>query len=156
MRNFEDDPGLADLLDPAQIDRLASNLARLGLGQVHLSAERQEGAVPVEFNLETVGWLSADCDPDTLNATAELVAFILFFVAKYRLAANIHHDATEAGYAELQRKHDALQESEARYRTLSGQLTGQGTGRHHPEGAAGTLRKRQDPLRRPAGGGHCP
>lgn len=122
MRNFEDDPGLADLLDPAQIDRLASNLARLGLGQVHLSAERQEGAVPVEFNLETVGWLSADCDPDTLHATAELVAFILFFVAKYRLAANIHHDATEAGYAELQRKHDALQESEARYRTLSGQL----------------------------------
>lgn len=122
MRHFEDDPRLADLLDPAQIDRLESNLGRLGLDGVRLSAERQEGAVPVEFNLETVGWLSADCDPDMLNATAELVAFILFFVAKYRLAANIHHDATEAGYAELQRKHTALQESEARYRMLSGQL----------------------------------
>ena len=122
MRRFEDDPALSDLLEPAQVRRLEASLARLGLGRVCLSAEKRQGAIPVEFNLETVGWLSADCGADSLNATAELVAFILFFVAKYRLAADVHHDATEAGYAELQRKHKALQESEVRYRTLSGEL----------------------------------
>ena len=122
MRHFDDDPALSDLLDPTQVQRLEHTLTGLGLARVCLSGERREGAIAVEFNLETVGWLSADCDQDTLGAAAELVAFVLFFVAKYRLAANIHHDATEAGYAELQRKHAALQVSEARYRALSDQL----------------------------------
>lgn len=122
MRHFEDDPHLSDLLEPSQIRRLEDSLSALGLTEARLGADHRPGAVPVEFNLETVGWLSAQCDADTLGAAAELVAFILFFVAKYRLAANIHHDATEAGYAELQRKHEALQASEARYRALSSQL----------------------------------
>lgn len=122
MRHFDDDPVLSDLLEPAQIHRLEASLASLGLGQVRLTAERQDGAVPVEFNLETVGWLSADCNRDSLRAMAEVVTFVLYFVAKYRLAANAHHTVTEAGYAELQQKHQALQESEAKYRSLSEQL----------------------------------
>ena len=122
MRHFEDDPTLAELLDPSQVQRIESTLSRLGLGGVTLSEHHRSGAAPVEFNLETVGWISADCNADTQAAMAELVSFVLFFVAKYRLAANIHHSATEAGYAELQQKHAALQESEARYRELSEQL----------------------------------
>lgn len=122
MRQFEDDPKLGDLLQPDQITRLESTLAGLGLGSFRLTPERQADAVPIEFNLETVAWLSGDSDQRTLKATSELVAFILFFVAKYRLAANLHYDTTEASYAELQRKHEALKESEERYRTLSDQL----------------------------------
>lgn len=122
MRQFEDDPSLSELLDASQIKRLETSLAKLGARHAKLTATFSEGAVPVEFNLETVGWLNADCHPDTLTAMAELVGFILFFVAKYRLAANVHHTSTEAGYAELQKKHKALQESESRYKALSDQL----------------------------------
>lgn len=122
MRHFEDDPTLTDLLDATQIARLETNLTGLGLDDARLTAERQQGAHPVEFNLETVGWLSGNADRGLLARAAELVSFVLFFVAKYRLAANLHHDTTEASYAELQRKHEALQASETRYRTLSDQL----------------------------------
>ncbi|SFR67254.1 His Kinase A (phospho-acceptor) domain-containing protein [Marinobacter daqiaonensis] len=122
MRQFEDDPTLTDLLQPQQVSRLESSLEALGLGRVSLTTTRHENAIPVEFNLETVAWLSGDCSQKNLRAAAELVSFILLFVAKYRLAANLHHDATEAGYEELQRKHEALKASEARYRTLSDQL----------------------------------
>ncbi len=122
MRHFEDDPTLTDLLDPGQIARLEASLAGLGLTQARLAAERSDGALPVEFNLETVAWLSANANRNLVEKAAELVSFVLFFVAKYRLAANLHHDTTEASYAELQRKHEALQESEARYRDLSDQL----------------------------------
>lgn len=122
MQQFEKDPLLTDLLDATQIQRLEASLGRLGFGKVRLSEGFSEAAVAVEFNLETVAWLSADCPRDTLIAMAELISFVLFFVAKYRLAANIHYSATESGYAELQEKHKALQESESRYKALSDQL----------------------------------
>src|SRR5690606_38440327 len=78
--------------------------------------------MPVEFNLETVGWLTGGASTDERQAASDLVSFLMMFIAKYRLAANLHHDTTEASYAELQRQNDALRASEARYRELSEQL----------------------------------
>ncbi|MCG7200069.1 ATP-binding protein [Marinobacter pelagius] len=122
MRNFEDDPALADLLTPNQIQRLSEGLSALCREPVLITEQRLNESVPVEFNLETIGWLSGGASASEREAAAGLVSFLMLFVAKYRLAANLHHDTTEASYAELQRQNAALKASEARYRELSDQL----------------------------------
>jgi len=122
MRTFEDDPTLQDLLSADQLQRLNRLLSALCREPVTLSGQRAAASVPVEFNLETVGWLSGGSSPAERQASAELVSFLMMFVAKYRLAANLHHDTTEASYAELQRQNEALKASEARYRELSEHL----------------------------------
>ncbi len=123
MLNFEDDPTLADLLNSDQLARLNDCLGALCTEPVTLSST-QPGttAIPVEFNLETVAWLSGGRDDQERQAAARLVSFLMLFIAKYRLAANLHHDTTEASHAELQRQNAALRASEARYRELSDQL----------------------------------
>lgn len=122
MRSFEDDPHLADLLSADQQARLGQLIGTLGGGRVSLAEQRQAGAEALEFNLETIGWLGGELPAERLHAAARLVEFVLLFVAKYRLAANLHNDTTEASFAELQRQHAALQDSEARYKALSEQL----------------------------------
>lgn len=122
MRSFDDDPTLAELLTDAQQTRLEQLLGRICGGPVRLRDEGGEGARPVEFNLETLAWLGGDANAEALAASAELISFVLFFVAKYRLAATLHIDTTEASFAELQRQNDALKASEARYRELSATL----------------------------------
>ena len=123
MLNFEDDPTLAELLSEEQLARLNHNLSALCQAPITLTEIHPGGdATPVDFNLETVGWLSGGQDQQKREAAADLVSFLMMFIGKYRLAANLHHDTTEASYAELQRQNDALRESEARYRELSGQL----------------------------------
>lgn len=122
MRSFEDDPTLGDLLSGEQVERLERTLGALCESRFELHAEPRGQALPVEFNLETVAWLSGTAEPGTLKAATDLVSFILYFVARYRLAANLHHDTTEASFAELQRQNEALKASEARYRALSNSL----------------------------------
>jgi len=123
VRNFDDDPKLSDLLSGDQLARMNQCLSALCSEPVFLSETRSVPAsVPVEFNLETVGWLSGGSSASERQAAASMTAFLMMFVAKYRLAANLHHDATEAGYAELQRRNEALIESESQYRELSDQL----------------------------------
>ena len=122
MRNFEDDPTLSDLLTPEQLQRLNRMLSALCREPVEIGTDRKTDAVALEFNLETVGWLAGgSCEQERL-AAANLVSFLMMFIAKYRLAANLHHDTTEASYAELQKQNEALKASEARYRALSDQL----------------------------------
>lgn len=123
VRNFEDDPALSDLLSKDQLRRLEECLNGLCRAPIAVSAMKPDsGGVPIEFNLETVGWLTGGASAGEQKAASELVAFIMMFIAKYRLAANLHHDTTEASYAELQRQNEALKKSEARYRELSDQL----------------------------------
>ena len=122
MRNFEDDPTLSDLLTPDQLQRLNRMLSALCREPVEIGTDRQTDAVALEFNLETVGWLAGGSSEQERLAAANLVSFLMMFIAKYRLAANLHHDTTEASYAELQKQNEALKTSEARYRELSDQL----------------------------------
>ena len=122
MRNFEDDPTLEDLLTSDQLQRLNRTLSALCHEPVEIGNEQKPDAVALEFNLETVGWLSGGRSEQERLAATELVSFLMMFIAKYRLAANLHHDTTEASHAELQKQNEALKASEARYRTLSDQL----------------------------------
>lgn len=122
MRNFEDDPTLEDLLSEDQLQRLNRMLSALCREPVAIGSDRKADALALEFNLETVGWLSGGSSEQERLAAADLVSFLMMFIAKYRLAANLHHDTTEASYAELQKQNEALKASEARYRALSDQL----------------------------------
>ena len=122
MRKFDDDPRLDDLLDRERRARLLELLQSLCGDSFSLHTEQQVGAEPVEFNLETLAWLSCCAAPLRQAPAARLLEFILYYVAKYRLAASLHHDTTEASFAELQHQHAALQDSEARYKVLSEQL----------------------------------
>ena len=58
MRNFEDDPTLEDLLTSDQLQRLNRTLSALCHEPVEIGNEQKPDAVALEFNLETVGWLS--------------------------------------------------------------------------------------------------
>lgn len=122
MRSFEDDPTLSDLLTEAQISKLSALTGELVNGQVTLAANAIPDAEEIEFNLEPVAWLTCNNDPTKAKAAARLVEFVLTFVGKYRLAANLHNDATEASFEELRRQNEALQESERKYKELSSQL----------------------------------
>lgn len=122
MRNFEDDPSLSDLLPGEQQVRLLQLLSALGGGAVTLAEGPSAATEPLEFNLETLGWLRSELPAVQRQAAARLFELILRYVGKYRLAACLHLDTTEASFAELQRQHAALQASEERYRVLSEQL----------------------------------
>ncbi len=122
MLNFEEDPRLADLLPDEQRERLCHLLGALGGGSVALSEQPLADAEPLELNLETLGWLHGELPIERRQAAARLLEAILMQVAKYRLAANLHHDTTEASYAELQSRNRALQASRTRYKALAEQL----------------------------------
>lgn len=122
MRNFEDDPTLDDLLNPDQLRRLNRLLSALCGEPIEIGADRKPGSLALEFNLSTVGWLSGGSSDQERNSAAELVSFLMMFIAKYRLAANLHHDITSASYAELEKQNAALKASEASYQALSDQL----------------------------------
>jgi len=122
MRSFEDDPRLADLLPDERRQQLLHLLHALSGHLLQLDEQPMPGAEAVEFNLETIGWLSCSSHPQLQASAARLLEFVLFYVGKYRLAASLHHDVSEASFKELQRQHAALQASESRYKALSAQL----------------------------------
>lgn len=122
MQNFDEDPGLTDLLPAERQQQLTGLLQALTGHRFALNETRSAGAQPVEFNLNALGWLTCADRPELQMPAARLLEFVLYFVGKYRLAANLHHDVTEASFAELQRRNEALQASEARYKGLSDQL----------------------------------
>nr|WP_019367057.1 ATP-binding protein [Pseudomonas luteola] len=122
MHNFEDDPKLSDLLSQARLKQLLDLISALSGHSVHLEERPVPKAEPVEFNLECLGWLHSPENADIQRNAARLVEFVIFYIAKYRLAANLHRSVTEANFVELQRQHKALQASEARYKELSEEL----------------------------------
>ncbi len=122
MLSFEEDPRLDDLLPREQRERLCQLLGELGGGAVALSESPHEDAEPLELNLETVGWLHGELPAEGRRAAARLLEAILLQVNKYRLAANLHLDSTQASYAELQSRNRALHASRMRYKALAEQL----------------------------------
>lgn len=122
MSNLEDDFRLDDLLTPNHKARLLQLLGTLGGGRVELVEGANEAVDPLDFNLDTLGWLKTEFPAERRRAAAQLFELILFYAGKYRLAANLHLDVTEASYMELQQQHAALQASEVKYKELSEQL----------------------------------
>ncbi|GGX82281.1 hypothetical protein GCM10007160_07070 [Litchfieldella qijiaojingensis] len=122
MSNLEDDPSLDDLLAPSHRARLVQLLSTLSGADVELVEDPDESVSPLEFNLDTLGWLKTTLPKERHRAAIQLFELFLLYAGKYRLAANLHLDVTEASYVELQQRNAALQASEARYKKLSEQL----------------------------------
>lgn len=121
MQGFDEDPRLGDLLPPERLRQLTDLLGHLVGGTVEVHDRPSAGAEEVEFNLEPVAWVRA-ATPVQQQAAAKLVGFLLYYVGKYRLAANMFRDSTEESFTALQRQNEALRASEERYRGLSRQL----------------------------------
>lgn len=121
MQNFHEDPRLHEMLPPDRLEQLTGLLQELAGAPVQLSERPLEGATAVEFNLDALAWLHCQ-RPERQQAAARLLEFVLYFVGKYRLAANMYRDSTEESFDELQRQNEALRASEERYRELSRQL----------------------------------
>lgn len=121
MQNFHDDPRLHEMLPPDRLEQLMALLQDLAGVPLRLSEVPLEGGAEVEFNLEPLAWLHCPV-PERQRSAARLLEFVLYFVGKYRLAANMYRDSTEESFDELQRQNEALRASEERYRELSRQL----------------------------------
>jgi signal transduction histidine kinase len=80
-------------------------------------------AIPLRIDIEPIGrLLASDVARERVEAAAAWLEMVLASSYRYQMAADLHLEAVNADYEALQRQHAALQESEARYRELSGQL----------------------------------
>lgn len=136
LARFDRDIGLAELLRATPHGKLATALTRLigahwqladADGVVVLGPGVAAGvaviAMPLRIDIEVIGYLQvSNLAREPLEAAAVWLDMLLAGAYRYRMAADLHLEAVHADYEALQRKHAALQESEARYRELSGQL----------------------------------
>lgn len=131
--DFDRELGLDELLGAADRERLGTALAALLDGAVCLTDTRSRellargdsaGAARVALRgeLEPIGWLESRASEARTAAAAVLLQMILRANARYLMASELHVLTVHEDYAELQRRHTALQASEARYRELAAHL----------------------------------
>ncbi|MBI3479647.1 MAG: two-component sensor histidine kinase [Nitrosomonadales bacterium] len=79
--------------------------------------------LPLAHDLETVGFLETSA-PDEAQVRAAAVILELFMRsgARYFMASEMHLEVVKTDYEELQRRHEALIASEARYKALAESL----------------------------------
>lgn len=132
--SFDREHSLRDLLKGLDDARLTNALRRmLGedarlvdvagktmLGADESTVERRRVAVTVE--LEPLGYIEAAAEESQITAVATLLEQLLRTSARYFMASELHLESVHADYEKLQVQHAALQESEARYKTLAATL----------------------------------
>jgi two-component system NtrC family sensor kinase len=133
IAGFDRELTLGELVRPAERERLAAALAALigptvrltdSHGAEILARGEGRGGDPVALvgELESIGFLSASADTAQVAAAAQLLHMLLRAHARFLMASELHLETVQEDYEELQRKHAALQASEARYRELAEQL----------------------------------
>ncbi len=137
MRAYDGTLTLDELLPNAQrqaILQLLSELAGAPLtlqpmeGQACVAhTEDQNSVQALYWDLEPIATLSAevsdgDRPQNQLGNCAALIDVLMQANARYQMASALHLSAVQADYEALQQKHAELSASEAKYRTLSGEL----------------------------------
>jgi signal transduction histidine kinase len=132
LEGFDRELSLAELLQGidtaaavAALTALLGSAPRVvdGDGRVLAGAAGAPAArAPLIGDLEPIGFLEADAPPESLAAAARLLQLLLRANARYHMASDLHLETVHESYAELQRKHEALKLSEARYRELNAEL----------------------------------
>src|SRR3569832_2755510 len=133
MQHFDRELTLAELLMGMDGAQLLAALQGVLAGPVRLLDERGQpvlgGGMPVAARrvavrgeLEPLGHLEAAAPEELLRAAARLLEFFLGGAARYRMAADLQLETVREDYRELERRHEALQQSEARYRELAANL----------------------------------
>lgn len=130
---FDRDVALAELLRAIPRNKLERALTgTLGAGWqlVDTDGTRLLGgdgsaafALPLRIDIEPIGQLLvSDAAREQADAAVAWLEMLLASASRYQMAADLHLEAVNADYEALQRKHEALSQSEVRYRELSGQL----------------------------------
>jgi signal transduction histidine kinase len=76
-------------------------------------------SVPLLGELEEIGTIAADAQPQQLQAAADMMALLLRANARYLMASDLHIQTQQADFEELQHRHAALEKSEQRYKALT-------------------------------------
>ncbi len=133
LRQFDRDYDIHELLKSIDGDNLYENLSLILHGQVRLldldgglvfgeitpGAEVQRCEIITQ--LEPIAYIEAATDHD-LRATTALLGQLLRSAERYLMASELHLEAVQSDYEKLQSEHDALIDSEARYRDLAENL----------------------------------
>ncbi len=135
-RGYDSTLSLRELLSGIPPDRLSAALTVLLGGPARIVSA--DGAwvmgdapplaenarrLPLVHDLETAGYLeTAAADEARVRAAANLLELFMRSGARYFMASEMHIEVVKADYEELQRRHAALAESEARYRALAENL----------------------------------
>ncbi|MBU0593250.1 MAG: GHKL domain-containing protein [Gammaproteobacteria bacterium] len=133
--SFDREMGFAELLADIPRERLQKALVLLLGGAFRLVdatgnvligasiASEQARRMPVVLELEPVGYLECvNADESRMQSAVALLELLLRGAARYKMASGLHIESVQADYETLKRKHAALEESEARFKTLSEQL----------------------------------
>jgi C4-dicarboxylate-specific signal transduction histidine kinase len=135
LARFDRDFTLAELLRALPLAKLEAALAGM-LGESwaledvdgsHVMGPGMEPGsaieAPLRIDIENCGRLrAAEIPRRRVESCAAWLEMVLSSACSYRMASDLHLEVVHADYEELQRKHAALQESEARYRDLAAQL----------------------------------
>lgn len=148
--SFDGEYGLAELLPMPLAARMCAGMEKGGGISVAVlfpdktryfpeaaGAEAEPEALrkvlPIVFESETVGWLSLSAGPEPgdgswVERLGEFFLLCLSLVMTFRYRelamADLHGAVVEDSYASLQKKIAQLEESEARYKDLAGNLEG--------------------------------
>lgn len=130
---FDHEWRLEELLDAASLERLGPALGELLGGDAAILAG--DGRVlwgvlagdvrrePLVLELEPLGFVaSASAAPAVLHGTRRLLEALLRAQLRFRMASTLHLEAVAEDFETLKREHAHLLESEARYKTLAGEL----------------------------------
>jgi len=131
--DFDHEPDLADLVREFDRDAVLEALqAMLGAdvslrdagGDCVLGRNDAPAAVclPVHGELEAIGSVCATAARDDVRGAARMVELLVRATLRYQKASALHLHTVAEDYRELQGRHAALEESEARYRQLSREL----------------------------------
>ncbi len=131
--SFDHEWQLDELLDEKGLEKVGPALAALLGGDVAIldaagkvawgvlgAAARRE---PLVLELEPVGFLaSATAARPALTGARFLLETLLRIQARYKMASSLHLEAVAEDFESLRREHARLQDSEARYKALAGEL----------------------------------
>ena len=136
LAQFDRDITLAELLHGISSVKLSATLDQslgggwslqssdgvLLLGASLLTHEQNINSVALRVELESIGSLFAACALERIASVAAWLELVLTANYRYSMAADLHLETVFINYSQLQKEHQALQESEQRYRELAGQL----------------------------------
>lgn len=132
---FETEYSAAELLKGLPVESLLAHLTLLvgvpvslmdNAGHILQSSVEMsqvpESKAPVKIDFEPIAWLHGNASNEVLMAGATFLSLLLQSRARYRMAAALHSEVSIADFQELQKRHQELEVSEARYRSLADQL----------------------------------
>lgn len=130
---FDHEWRLTELLDAASLERLGPALGELLGGDAAIldgDGRTLWGALagdarrePLVLELEALGFVaSASAAPAVLHGARRLLEALLRAQLRFRMASTLHLEAVAEDFETLKREHAHLLESEARYKTLAGEL----------------------------------